>query len=416
MNEEVRGMAESEATAPIAGQEVQGTPFVNLVFHGERFAAGVIPVDVLPELAAYRDAIVAAAKGLFRKEHYGRRRVPKGFEASIRLVLAGAIYPGSAVAEVRRLPSLHTPGTQATLPVPDEVDGAVEYVERWFAAAVNDSALPDDLALPDQRRVERALASIGRHLLSEEALETRTNQRLSGARFTFEARRKLAERTGRRDIEVDFDSLSGVVVAVTVSEDGQTFTLDLGDQGVHSSIAFDPDRHDPLSIVAPHGRPIPVTVNFSARVDAHDFKVTRIEDVSSLVVEDSDLDIGFERPDRQLFLAAIAEFEAMGDGWFDGIGHAPTTESLEWARAPLLQACVENDVALPWLYPTPEGGVRAEWEAGALRASAVYDPEDGVLRLVRVNLETDDVDEDSETPLAEAASNVLTAFVAALAT
>ena len=61
-------------------------PFTTLVFQGPRFGEAAMPLEALPELAAYRDLLIAVAKSLFQADNPDRHRLPKGFESSFRLV------------------------------------------------------------------------------------------------------------------------------------------------------------------------------------------------------------------------------------------------------------------------------------------------------------------------------------------
>jgi hypothetical protein len=74
-----------------------GRDFAIPVFRGGRFDTAALPIDVLSDLAAYRDLIVALAKHLFRQRHPERKRLPKGFidtfELSIRTIEQGSTIP-----------------------------------------------------------------------------------------------------------------------------------------------------------------------------------------------------------------------------------------------------------------------------------------------------------------------------------
>jgi hypothetical protein len=54
--------------------------FVEPVLKGERFADSSLPYELLPDLESYLKIIVAVANELYRKEHPGKTRLPKGFE------------------------------------------------------------------------------------------------------------------------------------------------------------------------------------------------------------------------------------------------------------------------------------------------------------------------------------------------
>ena len=55
------------------------------------------------------------------------------------------------------------------------------------------------------------------------------------------------------------------------------------------------------------------------------------------------------------------------DGWLDGEGIAPSEQGLNWVVDKLDDYF--SDMTVPYLYPTPEGGVRAEWSLGKYEAS-----------------------------------------------
>ena len=64
----------------------------------------------------------------------------------------------------------------------------------------------------------------------------------------------------------------------------------------------------------------------------------------------------------------LEELAQLQDGWLDGKGRAPDRASL----IRLAQAFDEGfspDLSLPYLYPTPEGGVQAEWTLGRWEVS-----------------------------------------------
>ena len=66
--------------------------------------------------------------------------------------------------------------------------------------------------------------------------------------------------------------------------------------------------------------------------------------------------------------AQLDDFRGMRAGWLDGEGLAPSQAGLDWL-ADRFDRCYPNDVPLPYLYPTPEGGVQAEWSLGTREVS-----------------------------------------------
>jgi hypothetical protein len=56
----------------------------------------------------------------------------------------------------------------------------------------------------------------------------------------------------------------------------------------------------------------------------------------------------------------LEELAELKDGWLDGQGIAPAADKLRW-----LASCFDRyfapSLCLPYLYPTAEGGIQAEW-------------------------------------------------------
>lgn len=62
--------------------------------------------------------------------------------------------------------------------------------------------------------------------------------------------------------------------------------------------------------------------------------------------------------------ARLDELRLLRDGWFEGGGRAPTSAGLDWLSEKFARAYPE-DLPLPFVYPTPEGGIRLEWSLGS---------------------------------------------------
>ena len=78
----------------------------------------------------------------------------------------------------------------------------------------------------------------------------------------------------------------------------------------------------------------------------------------------------------------LADMRSLEDGWADGMqpaaqwgdgyGKAPVHHELDWLAT---QFASRYDASLPkpYIYPTPEGGVQAEWPIGSNEASLEID-------------------------------------------
>ncbi len=113
---------------------------VTHIFSGPRFEDHGIDLDVLPELAAYRNLLVETAKEVWRQKNKDRRRLPNNFEASVSLRMY-EISPGSASVPLSREIEV---GDQALVwpREPDELDEAVRLLAEAIKASHEDRSLP----------------------------------------------------------------------------------------------------------------------------------------------------------------------------------------------------------------------------------------------------------------------------------
>jgi hypothetical protein len=71
--------------------------------------------------------------------------------------------------------------------------------------------------------------------------------------------------------------------------------------------------------------------------------------------------LGGQRPIDSLDVGSrLEELSRLQDGWLNGEGHALSKEGL-LRLGGLFDASFGADLPLPFIYPTPEGGVQAEW-------------------------------------------------------
>jgi hypothetical protein len=102
---------------------------IRLRYVGRRFQGKRLPVDVLADLPAFRELVVAYARAEWRHQNTRRKRLPKGFDASLALDLVG-IEEGSAVPVLK----WNRETTQDRLPgFSDQIE---EIVESSFGQVV----------------------------------------------------------------------------------------------------------------------------------------------------------------------------------------------------------------------------------------------------------------------------------------
>jgi hypothetical protein len=180
---------------------------VTHTFKGKRFGDHGLDLDVLPDLYAYKELLVATAKELWKRHHPDRQRLPKNFEDSLCLKFFDLQEGSVAVPIFRELETANQPEFwQADQK--DELDEAVALVTDAVYAAGADQPLPD--ALP--KNLIPLFDGYGKTLREDESFELQPHGSQKKAAYTRESRSRLLNfcAAGYQD-RVDF---SGEVRAV----------------------------------------------------------------------------------------------------------------------------------------------------------------------------------------------------------
>ena len=64
---------------------------------------------------------------------------------------------------------------------------------------------------------------------------------------------------------------------------------------------------------------------------------------------------------REQFEESMSGIQLLSDGWLDGNAKAITNKAFDAAMQGVLYAFSNAPEGYPYVYPTPEGGVRLEW-------------------------------------------------------
>ena len=94
---------------------------VTHTFKGKRFEDHGLDLDVLPELYAYKELLVSAAKELWRRHHPDRLRLPKHFEDSLCLKFY-RLDEGSVAVPIFREVEVANQAEMFEFEQPDELD------------------------------------------------------------------------------------------------------------------------------------------------------------------------------------------------------------------------------------------------------------------------------------------------------
>ena len=320
-------------------------PPFRLRYVGARFDGPRMPLDVLPDLPAFRDLLVSYVKAAWLDAHAGRERVPRGFGKSLKFDLVG-IEDGSAVPAI----AWDRDNAQRQLPeFKDEMEGLVEAAYDKAVALVAGST--DLAAAKSLEWMEvRALNSFGSSLLSDERIEFVGREDTQGQVVYLNAeRRKRLLTRGRESYKNRFDSL-GKLLGYRVDENG-----------TNGFVTVSTHEHGTLRLTLPADR---VKEEFDGMIDADvQFrlmieldkadKFLNVIDVLEIDLIDAKVVAELERCRNR-----IGAISSLSDGWHDGSGKAPTSEAITASlrilgRNPRLAQHYH-------IYPTDEGGVLFE--------------------------------------------------------
>jgi hypothetical protein len=99
--------------------------------------------------------------------------------------------------------------------------------------------------------------------------------------------------------------------------------------------------------------------------------------------------------------ARLEDLRSLKAGWLDGQGQAPSQDGLDWLSQAFGQHYPEG-LPLPFLYPSLEGGIQAEWSVEPNEASLKVDLVGRSGYWQSLNMETN-TEESRELNLADAA-------------
>ena len=363
-----------------------------LRYVGARFDRHRLPLDVLPDLSAFRDLLVSFVKAEWRATHEKRVRLPKGFEKSIAFDLS-RIEEGSAV------PVLEWDRETAQLLLPDFKDELETLVEKAYAKAIglidgaNDNV--PGFGLPPESI--RALNRFGAGLLEDEKIEFLGSRGKDGAVVYLNSdRRKRLITRGRDSYETRFENI------------GKLLGSEKDASGNIGLIVVDTAEHGTIRIPVPPER---VKEEFDGSMDGDvQFRLTieldnkdvfkRVVDVFDVDLIDAAIVASLDRCRKR-----IASLSELADGWHDGGGKAVAPEAIS-AALKLLSARPLLAVAYR-LYPTDAGGVLFEFVHAGWDYSVEASPV-GAIEIYGVQVEgPDDLDVKEFTTLDEDALKFL---------
>ncbi|MFG0307259.1 MAG: hypothetical protein ACF8Q5_13700 [Phycisphaerales bacterium JB040] len=366
---------------PVSREDAGIAEYLRPRLTGERFDGHAIPLEFLKDLAVIEEMVIEVAKWRFLQANADRKRSPRGFTSGVSLRLTG-VEDGSAVPVISLVMAggtLFPPENQSYfMEARDAIVSAVRAAETEQPAGIL------------QYLPERALSyfdRIGRSLRDGEAMELAANQDAAPARLTKETRRRLVLASSRAHALTEETVVRGVIPEA--DQDALTFQIQLPDGRKVPSPMTEPHVDTILEAFNGFRTGVRVLLEGIGR-RTRTGKLERIESIEHMSLLDP-LDV----------MARLDELRSLKNGWLEGIGTAPDPDGLDWLAA-AFETQYSDDLPLPYLYPTEDGGVRAEWPFDNTEASLDIDLLSKRAIWHDLNLETD-AEETQELDLSDAA-------------
>jgi len=328
-------------------------PFLKPRITGARFAGGAIPLEVLADFAVLSEMILEVAKWKYREENSARHRVPRGFSETVSLKLTG-VEEGSAIPVISLVFS-----SALLLPPESEqyFNEARDSIISAVAAAERGTRITDHLP----EKLLGYFDRFGRNLADGEAIELASDTIQQPARLTKDTRRKLVLASSSKHYTEE-TSVYGLVHEF--DQRAKTFQLTLPGGFILSRIPVESQHYDAVLEASNGFRSQQlVRVIGVGRFDLSD-KLLELISVEHVVPLDP-LDV----------MVRIDELKILKRGWLDGKGEALDPQQLDWV-VDAFKRYYPDDAKLPYLFPTPEGNLLAEWSLDGSSVSLEIDLSD----------------------------------------
>lgn len=312
------------------------TDFLQVRLLGHRFDEHAVPFEVLRDFVGLEELLVELARRIHLSDHPERQRAARGLRGHFQIGLA-QVTEGSAKLKIVRF-------SHSELPFDDVFDKARNLTLAAMVAVSLSQPTPADFPSDLYPYFER----FGKSLKSDESIEFPSEGERPGFKYDQKLRRHLILRSGAKSYTEPV-VLRGSVVEV--DDQRSTFTLRLPDGKTYKAPYKDKVAWREKVIRAMEKRASArVLIQATGVFDGNE-QLTGIKDPGSFeFLEANDVDM------------RIDELLALKDGWYDGVGTALSSAGLVWLRNAFADHW-PDEVALPFLYPTAEGGIRAEWSA-----------------------------------------------------
>jgi hypothetical protein len=333
---------------------------------GKRFDGGMIPLVVLADFAVLEEMIVEVAKWRYREANPHRKRVPRGFTNGIQLKLTG-IKDGSAIPIITLFVAASSLVPPSSQPFFDEARSAfIGAIGAAQHGKVITQFLPKELL--------GYFDHFGRNLIDGEAIEFTEGPNSQPVRLTKETRRTLVLASSADEVTEE-TVLHGVIPEM--DQQAESFHIRLMDGTKVKAPLTRQHCKTVLEAFIGYQQGLRARMSAIGRFSRSN-RLESIASVEHISVLDP-LDMGVR----------IDELKLLRPGWLDGKGLPPDRDALDWLAGELDRR-YPDDIILPYLYPTIEGGVRAEWPIKPYELSLQIDLANRVGSWHSLNLDSDD--------------------------
>lgn len=310
--------------------------FIAPRFTGKRFENHSLPVSILEDLAAFEDLLVEMAKYIYLEQNPQRQRVPRGFTDGISLQLQ-SVEPGSAIPVLMlasNLVGLFPAGNVAYF------EKAKDRIIQSIQAAHDGKPVTD--FLPEQ--FLGYFNRIGKNLQQDEQIEFNSGK--DAIVLSSDIRKKIVLASPQiHEVISSFD------IRCTISELNKAKnTFEISYQGRTIKAEIQPEHRAQIwKAFEGYENNQKVQISGSGKFDKSDTLMSVLH-VDHISLVDS-LDVS----------ARLEDLAKLSDGWLNGEGKSISPEGLAWIENSLNNN-LDPALPLPYLFPTLDGDILAEWK------------------------------------------------------
>ncbi len=332
--------------------------FLEQILKGGRFDGPTpfLAYPILPDLTAYLDIVVAVAKELYLKNNPNKVRIPKKFESRFNVGVA-EIKSGSTVPVFER-------SYDQESWINDEFDQARDLINEQLLFLQNE-VKQNSVGINDfPEKVIPLFGRFGQHLKQDETITLKIPGKNNAPIYSRDIRSQVLSINKKSYQDICY--LSGAISGFEV-ESG-VFNLVVGDgERIIGPLSdtFDTVLRDLASKYKKEE--ISVTLIGLAKYQP-DGSIAQIERLQHIAIFRNGEPNYFPNPNKR-----IDEFTKYQNGWLDGEGLAFDSQDLcdtkEWIEKLLKIA----DIPAPFVYPSPENSVIAEWSFGFWEVNCLFE-------------------------------------------